>query len=162
ARVKGAPANPMSGVAPSWATSRRTASATNSTAPASSAGIANTSASVATGFPTTGPTPGLISKSIPAASSGTTMSENRMAASTPGRRTGWSVLSTTRSGSRHASNIDISARSPRYSGSDRPACRMNQTGVYGTGSRRQARTSGDRDGPVGSSLLIAGHPDTQG
>ena len=34
------------------------------------------------------------------------------------------------------------SRSARYSGSDRPACRMNHTGVCGTGSRRQARSSG--------------------
>src|SRR5262249_10499148 len=29
----------------------------------------------------------------------------------------------------------------RYSGSERPACRMNHTGVRSTGSRRAARTS---------------------
>jgi hypothetical protein len=31
-------------------------------------------------------------------------------------------------------------RIARYSGSDRPAWRMNQTGVRSTGSRRAART----------------------
>ena len=31
------------------------------------------------------------------------------------------------------------SRTRRYSGSDRPAWRMNHTGVCGTGSRRQAR-----------------------
>jgi hypothetical protein len=32
------------------------------------------------------------------------------------------------------------SRMARYSGSERPACRMNQTGVRSTGSRRAART----------------------
>ena len=35
------------------------------------------------------------------------------------------------------------ARTLWYSGSERPAWRMNQTGVYGTGSRRQARRKGE-------------------
>jgi hypothetical protein len=34
-------------------------------------------------------------------------------------------------------------RAARYSGSDLPAWRMNQTGVCGTGWRRQARRKGD-------------------
>ncbi|GGO19100.1 hypothetical protein GCM10010116_38470 [Microbispora rosea subsp. aerata] len=38
-----------------------------------------------------------------------------------------------------AVSISTPARTLRYSGSDRPAWRMNHTGVYGTGSRRQAR-----------------------
>ena len=33
-------------------------------------------------------------------------------------------------------------RAARYSGRDRPACRMNQTGTWSTGSPRQARTNG--------------------
>ena len=66
------------------------------------------------------------------------MSLKRMAASTPYRRTGCRVISVTRSGRAHASSIAIPVRSARYSGSDRPAWRMNQTGVCGTGSRRQA------------------------
>ncbi|GAA1895215.1 hypothetical protein GCM10009837_16480 [Streptomyces durmitorensis] len=32
----------------------------------------------------------------------------------------------------------VPSRTLRYSGSERPACRMNQTGVCGTGSRLQA------------------------
>ncbi len=52
-----------------------------------------------TGWATTGPTPGLISMSTPATTSGSTMSENRIAASTPCRRTGCRVISVTRSGS---------------------------------------------------------------
>jgi hypothetical protein len=33
-------------------------------------------------------------------------------------------------------------RTDRYSGSDRPACRMNHTGTCSTSSPRQARTNG--------------------
>ena len=62
-----------------------------------------------------------------------------MAASTPYRRTGWRVISTTRSGSMHDSSMPTPSRTARYSGSDRPAWRMNQTGVCGTGSPRAAR-----------------------
>jgi len=35
------------------------------------------------------------------------------------------------------------ARTARYSGSDRPAWRMNHTGVCGTGSPRQARRNAE-------------------
>ena len=52
-----------------------------------------------------------------------------MAASTPYRRTGCSVISVTSSGSVQASSIATPSRTVRYSGSERPACRMNQTGV---------------------------------
>jgi hypothetical protein len=65
----------MSGVGPSSATSSRTACATKSTASGVSTGIFSTSALVRTGEATTGPTPGTMSRSTPAALSGTTMSE---------------------------------------------------------------------------------------
>ena len=65
----------------------------------------------------------------PAARSGTTMSLNRIAASTGYLYTGCSVSSVIRSGLVHASTMAISARAARYSGSDLPAWRMNQTGV---------------------------------
>ena len=39
----------------------------------------------------------------------------------------------------HESSIAMPSRTRRYSGSERPACRMNHTGVCCTGSRRQAR-----------------------
>ena len=71
--------------------------------------------------------------------SGTTMSLNRIAASTPCRRTGCRVISVTRSGRRQDSSMPMPSRTRRYSGSDRPAWRMNHTGVCGTGSPRQAR-----------------------
>ena len=77
------------------------------------------------------------------ADSGTTMSEKKIAASTPWRRTGCRVISVTRSGRRHDSSIPTPSRTARYSGSDRPAWRMNQTGVCGTGCLRAARTSAD-------------------
>jgi hypothetical protein len=108
--------------------------------------MAETSSIVAIGLAITGPTPGRMSRSTPAAASGTTMSENRIAASTRCRRTGCSVISVIISGSRQASSIAVSARSARYSGSDRPAWRMNHTGVYGTGSPRQAATSTESEG----------------
>ena len=58
------------------------------------------SAAVRIGWATTGPTPGLMSRSTPTAFSGTTMSLKRIAASTPCRRTGCRVISVTRSGRR--------------------------------------------------------------
>ena len=39
----------------------------------------------------------------------------------------------------HDASIATPSRSLRYSGSDRPACRMNHTGVWGTDSPRAAR-----------------------
>ena len=83
ATVNGAPANPISGVAPSSATSSRTASVMKGTWSGVRSGMAATSASVATGSATTGPIPGLMSRSTPTALSGSTMSEKKMAASTP-------------------------------------------------------------------------------
>ena len=68
------------------------------------------------------------------------MSANITAASTPWRRTGWSVTSAQSSGRSQTSKSVWRSRIARYSGSDRPACRMNQTGVRSTGSRRAART----------------------
>jgi hypothetical protein len=109
---------------------------------------------VRTGVATTGPTPAVMSRSTPAALSGTMMSEKRIAASTPCRRTGWRVISVTRSGRVQASSMPIPARTARYSGSDRPAWRMNQTGVRSTGSRRIARTSRDVVTDGRSSRLI--------
>ena len=86
----------------------------------------------------TGPTPGTMSRSSPIALSGTTMSLKKIAASTPNRRTGCRVISVTRSGRKQESSIAMPSRRARYSGRARPAWRMNQTGVCGTGSRRQA------------------------
>jgi hypothetical protein len=74
------------------------------------------------------------------------MSLNKMAASTAYRRIGCSVNSVISSGVRHASSIEMPALAARYSGSDRPACRMNHTGVWLTGCLRQARTKTDSSG----------------
>ena len=68
------------------------------------------------------------------------MSANMTAASTPWRRTGWSVTSAQSSASRQIEKRSCVFRISRYSGSERPAWRMNQTGVRSTGSRLAART----------------------
>src|SRR6516162_9141774 len=91
---------------------------------------AATSASVRTGCAITGPTSGTMSNSTPAARSGTTMSENRIAASTRCRRIGCIVISQATPGSKHAASMLCRSRSARYSGSERPACRMNHTGTW--------------------------------
>ena len=70
-----------------------------------------------------------MSMPTPTALSGTTMSLNRIAASTAYLRSGCSVNSVIRSGWAQASSMGVPARAARYSGSDRPAWRMNQTGV---------------------------------
>ncbi|GHJ99975.1 hypothetical protein SY2F82_17730 [Streptomyces sp. Y2F8-2] len=44
----------------------------------------------------------------------------------------------TSSGRMQDSSMGMPSRTLRYSGSERPACRMNHTGVCGTGSRRHA------------------------
>ena len=103
--MNGAPANPISGVAPSSPTRVCTDSVMKGTWSGVRSGIASTSASVVTGFATTGPTPGLMSRSTPTALSGSTMSEKKIAASTAYRRTGCMVISTTSSGRMHDSSI---------------------------------------------------------
>ena len=75
ATVNGAPANPISGVPPSSATSDLIAVEVNGTCSGARSGMAATSASVRTGCATTGPTPGTMSRSTPTALSGSTMSE---------------------------------------------------------------------------------------
>ena len=69
------------------------------------------------------------------------MSANITAASTSCRRTGCSVTSAVSSAERLTSKNACCSRIARYSGSERPACRMNHTGVRSTASRRAARTS---------------------
>jgi hypothetical protein len=68
------------------------------------------------------------------------MSANMTAASTSCRRTGCNVTSVHRSGWFATSKKECRSRIARYSGSERPAWRMNQTGVRSTRSRRAART----------------------
>ena len=124
ATVNGAPANPISGVPPlipaSSPTSEPTAAVMNGRCSGVRSGIAATSASVRTGRATTGPTPGLMSRSTPTALSGSTMSEKKMAASTPYRRTGWRVISVTISAFMQDSSMLVPSRRARYSGSERP------------------------------------------
>ena len=71
---------------------------------------------------------------------GVMMSANITAASTSCRRTGCSVTSAQSSGVSATSQNECRSRNARYSGSERPACRMNHTGVRSTCSRRAART----------------------
>ncbi|SKF62308.1 Uncharacterised protein [Mycobacteroides abscessus subsp. abscessus] len=92
------------------------------------------SSSVRIGCSTTGPVPGTISTPMPARRMGTTMSLKKMPASTPWRRTGWQVISAASSGRRHESSMVVPSRAARYSGSERPACRMNHTGVWADGA----------------------------
>jgi len=73
----------MSGTSPSCSTVIRTASAIGASASGSIGRSLSTSAGVRIGSAITGPLPGTIVTSTPASSTGTTMSENRIAASTP-------------------------------------------------------------------------------
>jgi hypothetical protein len=79
------------------------------------------------------------------------MSEKKIAASTLWRRTGCSVISAASSGIRQDSIIPVPRRTSRYSGSERPACRMNHTGRVAGRSPRSARSSG---GTGGVTMLI--------
>jgi hypothetical protein len=84
-----------------------------------------------------------MSTPTPASLRGMTMSLKKMPASTWWRRTGCSVISLAISGSRHASSMRVPTRSSRYSGSDRPAWRMNHTGARSPRWPRYASTSSD-------------------
>src|SRR5512143_2697657 len=152
ASVNGAPAKPMRATSRgSSRRTRRTASITNGVASSAEATRSDsTSARVRTSRSSTGP--GWNSTGTPIAGSGTRMSENRMAASTPRRRTGWSVISQASSGVRHEARKSCRSRSSRYSGRYRPAWRMIQVGVRSTASPAQARrkrgASARRGAPV--------------
>ena len=65
-----------------------------------------------------------------------------MAASVPYRSTGWRVRLAASSGWAMASRMLPGPRAARYSGRDRPAWRMNQTGTCPTSRPRQARMNG--------------------
>ena len=137
--MNGAPANPMSGTGDELRTSP-IASSSGATAASGSNGRKRArSAAVRTGWSMTGPTPSRMSNAIPSPASGVVMSANRIAASTPRRWTGWSVTSAHRAASRVISSSVARSRMARYSGSARPAWRMNQTGVVSTGRPRAAR-----------------------
>ena len=75
---------------------------------------------------------------MPIGSSGSSRSENRIAASTSMRRTGCSVTSSPGRACGRCRAANVARRSSRYSLMYRPAWRMNQTGVASTGWRRQA------------------------
>ena len=125
--MNGAPAKPMRGTSIASA-ARRAASVMTERSAGPWAVRRPSAASSVTGSANTGPIPVRISTSTPATYRGVTMSEKKMPASTPWRRTGWAVISATRSGVVHASSIPKPARASRYSGRERPAWRMNHTG----------------------------------
>ncbi len=77
-----------------------------------------------------GPSPASNVNFCPSAWGTTRISENRIAASKPNRRTGCSVTSAASRGLKHKSRNDPAfARISRYSGRYRPACRMSQIGA---------------------------------
>src|SRR3954469_7300369 len=141
----------MRGTSPSSATVRRSASSIGASASSGRSCATRSARSAASriGRANTGPRPGTMSTSTPASFSGTTMSLKKMAASTPCRRTGCTVISAASSGVRQASSIAVPARDARYSGRERPACRMNHTGGITCRSPAYARSSGAGAG-VGS------------
>ena len=71
------------------------------------------------------------------------MSENRIAASNPKRRTGCNVTSAAHSGLKHRSRKPPAfSRTARYSGKYRPACRIIQTGGTACRCLPSTRSSG--------------------
>ena len=108
-----------------------------------SSGRARTSSRVRTGWSRTGPLPGTMSTLTPASFMGMTMSEKKMPASTLWRRTGCTVISAASSGVRQASSMGMPSRTWRYSGRERPAWRMNQTGRWLEGRPVRARSMGE-------------------
>ena len=107
--MNGAPAKPISGVAPSLGDQQP-----DRLGDVRDVGRLEVAQPVEVGrgtgsAATTGPTPGSMSRSTPTAPSGTTMSLKRIAASTPWRRTGCRVISVTRSGRRRLEHRDALA-----------------------------------------------------
>ena len=147
--VNGAPANPISGVDAERGAVAAAASMIGASAAGSSGGSAATSAAVRIGWATTGPVPGTISTSIPASFSGTTMSLNRIAASTRCRRTGCRVISVARSGVRQASSIPVRAAHRPVLG-QRPARLPHEP--HRAGGRPLAAVGGEQRGVGGAAV----------
>ncbi len=133
--MNGAPAKPSNAArSPSASFVRRSASMTYGVA--SRAGTRerrSTSAADLIGAAMTGPTPGRISNGTPMQANGSMMSAKSTAASTPRRSTGISVAWAASSGVVATVMKSWRSRNARYSGNERPAWRMNQTGVVSTG-----------------------------
>ncbi len=153
--MNGAPANPITGTGDSRRRSRIASSSGPTDASGSNGRIRATSAAVRIGRSMTGPTPSTSSTSTPAPGSGVVMSANTIAASTSRRCTGCRLTSAHRAASPTISTRRARSRILRYSGSERPAWRMNQTGVVSTGSPRSARRS--RVARAGRSTSGPGH-----
>src|SRR3954447_23263887 len=160
ATVNGPPAKPTT--AWSLRSASRTSRTDSSVHGTDSSGTGTTSRSTSAsdriGEAITGPTFSTSSTSTPIPRTGSMMSANITAASTSCRRTGCSVTSAQSSGWRAISNSPYCLRSSRYSGSERPAWRMNQTGVRSTGSRRAARIS---SGSIEFTLPVRGSVDVR-
>src|SRR5712691_9228898 len=144
ASVNGAPAKPISGIGGlSWARAMVIAWSTKgSDSAGSTSRKRSTSSSVRMGLCSTGPSPALNANCMPIGSRSSRISAKIIAASTPRRSTAMTVTSAASSGVLQSSKKATFARSWRYSGIYRPAWRMSHTGVYGVGSRRQARSRG--------------------
>ncbi len=142
ASVNGAPPKPISGTPWGPSSSRRIIRIVSITCASASRGSKHFSRSMSAserrGFSIAGPSPRTKSNGIPIGSSGSSKSENKIAASTSMRRTGCIVTVVASSGDRQMSSSERRLRISRYSGMYRPACRMNHTGVRSTGSRLHA------------------------
>ena len=90
-----------------------------------------------------------MSRSTPTALSGSTMSEKKMAASTPYRRTGWRVISTTSSGSMQDSSMPI-ALADREVLRQRPARLAHEPD---RGVRHRLAAGGAQEGAVAEPLV---------
>ena len=117
--MSGAPPNPISGVPVAPRISRIASATKGAISSASGTRNASTWAAERIGSPITGP--GLNSMSTPIGGSGVMMSWNKIAASTPYRRTGCNVTSQASSGSRASSQNEYFSFRARYSGRCRPA-----------------------------------------
>lgn len=122
-------------------TTRRTRRTASSTGASIATSIGRRSATLDTGS-SFGP-PFSNDNRCPIARGTSRMSENKMAASMPKRRTGCSVTSAARSGVRHSvTKSPAMPRTARYSGRYRPAWRISHHGGRGNVSPACARNSG--------------------
>ena len=146
ATVNGAPAKPMSGT-PSESNSTQACCTASITYGTCNSGVngrkRSTSARVRNGCSITGPRPGSIEIPGTIACGEVMMSLKKIAASTPWRRTGCRVTSAAKAGSRMRSSKRLPARNARYSGNERPAWRINHTGVCAGFSPAHAAKNGE-------------------
>ena len=130
--MNGAPAKPISGTSPSSPTSSRNRLADRRTCWGSSGLIAATSAAVRIGWAITGPTSGTMSRSMPGGLERhhDVGEQDRGVDVVAAHRLHGDLADQLRRRSRPPACVCL-ARSARYSGSERPAWRMNHTGSGG-------------------------------